>query len=98
MCVPGHCNGEGIISDGVGDGFKAVDNGVSWCDSQDSEKLVTEVNCVGDAEGLSFGVDDAMAVVVLEGDANVEIETVKAVEVPGVAGGCFFVDDDGAAK
>jgi hypothetical protein len=62
-----------------------VDNGVGWCDSWDGKIVVMEVDCVGDVEGLCFGADDAMAAVVLEGDANVE--TVGAVEVPGVAGG-----------
>jgi hypothetical protein len=31
-----------------------VNNGVGWCDSQDGEVVVMEVNCVGDAEGLGF--------------------------------------------
>jgi hypothetical protein len=57
---------------------------------------VTEVNCVRDAEGLGFGIDDAMAVVMLKGDANVE--SVRAAEVSGPAGGWLVVDDDKAAK
>jgi hypothetical protein len=55
-----------------------------------------EVNCVGDVEGLGFGIDDAMAAVMLEGDANVE--SVEPAEVPGAAGGWLVVDDDKAAK
>ncbi len=43
------CGGRSI-GDGVGDGVKAVDNGVGWCDSQDGEVVMTEVNSVGDAE------------------------------------------------
>jgi hypothetical protein len=31
-----------------------------------------DVNCVGDVERLGFGIDDAMAVVMLRGDTNVE--------------------------
>jgi hypothetical protein len=54
--------------------------------------VVTEVNYVGDAEGLSFGADDMMAAVMLEGYTNVE--SIGAAEVPGAAGGWFFVDDD----
>ncbi len=88
--------GRGSIGDGIGDGIKAVDNGVGWCDSQDGEIVVTEVDCVGDAEGLDFGVDDVMAVVMLMGDAN--LESVRAAEVPGAADGWLVVDDDGAAK
>ncbi len=57
---------------------------------------MAEVNCVRDAEGLGFGIDDTMAVVVFEGYAN--IESVRAAEVPGAAGGWLVVDDDGAAK
>jgi hypothetical protein len=57
---------------------------------------VTEVDCVGDAKGLGFGIDDAMAAVMLKGDAN--IESVRAVEVPGAAVGWLVVDNDGAAK
>jgi hypothetical protein len=64
--------GGGSIGDGVGDGVKAVDNGVGWCDSLDDEVVMLEVNSVGDAEGLGFGIDDAMAAVMLKGDANVE--------------------------
>jgi hypothetical protein len=71
--------GEGSIGDGIGDGVKAVNNGVGWCDSQDDEVVMMEVNSVGDAEGLGFGIDDAMAAVMLKGVANVE--SVRAVEV-----------------
>jgi hypothetical protein len=73
-----------------------VDNCVGWCDSQDGDVVVMEVNCVGDAEGLGFGIDDMMAVVMLKGDPNVE--SVRTAEVPGAAGGWLVVDDDGAAK
>ncbi len=57
---------------------------------------MTEVNSVGDAEGLSFGINDAIAVVMLKGDANVE--TFRAAGVPGAANGWLIVGDDGAAK
>jgi hypothetical protein len=53
-------DGGGSIGDGVGDGIEAEDNGVSWCDSQDGEVVMTEVDYVGDVEGLDFGIDDAM--------------------------------------
>ncbi len=89
------CFGGGI-GDGVGDGVEAVDNGVGWCDSRDGDIVMTEVNSVGDAEGLGFGIDDAMAVVMLKGDANVE--SVRATEVLGVASDWLIVGDDGAAK
>ncbi len=88
--------GGGSIGDGVGDGVKAVDNSVGWCDGQDGEVVMTEVDSVRDAEGLGFGINDVMAVVMLKGDAN--IESVRAAEVPGAASGCLFVGDDGAAK
>jgi hypothetical protein len=32
--------GRGSIGDGVGDGVKAVDNGVGWCDSWDDEVVM----------------------------------------------------------
>jgi hypothetical protein len=51
------CGGESI-GDGVGDGAKAVDNGVGWCDGQDGDVVMTEVDSVGDAEGLGFGIND----------------------------------------
>ncbi len=86
----------GSIGDGVGDGIKAVDNGVSWCDGWDGEVVMTEFNSVGDAEGLGFGIINAMAVVMLKGDAN--IESFRAAEVPGAAGGWLIVGNDGAAK
>ncbi len=57
---------------------------------------MTEVNSVGDAEGLGFGIDDAMAAVMLERDADVE--SVRAAEVSGAASGWLIVGDDGAAK
>ncbi len=75
----------GSIVDGVGDGTKAVDNSVSWCDSRDGEVVVMEVDCVGDAEGLGVGINDAMAAVMLKRDANVE--SIGASEVSGVTGG-----------
>jgi hypothetical protein len=53
----------GSIVDGIGNGVKAVDNCVGWCDICDSEVVVMEVACVGDVEGLGFGIDDAMAAV-----------------------------------
>jgi hypothetical protein len=31
---------------------KAVDNGVGWCDGRNGEVVMTEVDSVGDAEGL----------------------------------------------
>ncbi len=55
----GVAGGGGSISDGIGDGIEAVENCVDWCDSQDGELVVTETDCVGDAEGLGFGIDDA---------------------------------------
>ncbi len=58
--------------------------------------MVTEVDCVGDAEGLSFGVNDAVAAVMLEGDTNAV--SVRATKVHNAAGVWFVVDDDGAAK
>ncbi len=88
--------GGGSIGDGVGDGVKAVDNGVGWCDSWDGEVVMMEVDSVGDAEGLGFGINDAMAAVMLKGDANVE--SIRAAEVPGAASGWLIVGDDGAAK
>jgi hypothetical protein len=92
----GIAGGEGSIGDGVGDGFEAVDNGVGWCDSRDGEVVMMKVNCVGDAEGRGFGIDDAMAAVMLKGDAN--IESIRSVEIPGETGGWLVVDDKGAAK
>jgi hypothetical protein len=86
----------GSIGDGVGDDIEAVDNCAGWCDSQDGEVVVTEFDCVGDVEGLGFGIDDMMAAVMLEGEAN--IESVRATEVPGATGGRLVVDDDGAAE
>ncbi len=88
--------GGGIIGDGIGDGVKAVDNGVGWCDGWDGEVVMTEVDSVGDAEGLGFGIDDAMAVLMLKGDADVA--SVRATEVPGAASGWLIVGDDRAAK
>jgi hypothetical protein len=59
------CRGRSI-GDGVGDGIEAVSNIVGWCDSRDGEVVMTEVNSVGDAEGLSFGINDAMSAVMLK--------------------------------
>jgi hypothetical protein len=81
----GIASGGGSIGDGVGDGIKAMDNGVGWCDGRDGEVVMMEVGSVGDAEGLGFGINDAMAAVMLQGDANVE--SVRAAEVPGAASG-----------
>ncbi len=92
----GIAGGGESIGDGITDGVEAVDNCVGWCDSLDGEVVVTEVNCIGDVEGLGFGIDDVMAAVMLERDAN--IESVRAAEVPGAAGGWLVVDDDGATK
>jgi hypothetical protein len=92
----GIAGGGGSIGDGVGDGVKAVDNCVGWCDGWDGEIVVTEVDRVGHAEGHGFGINDVMPVVILDGDTN--IESVRAAEVPGVAGGWLAVDDDRAAK
>ena len=88
--------GGGNIGDGIGDGIKAVDNGVGWCEVWVGEVVMTEVNSVGDAEGLGFGINDAMAAVMLQGDANVE--SVRAAEVPGAASGWLIVGDDRVAE
>ncbi len=74
--------GGGSTGDGIGDGVKAVDNGVGWCDGQDGEVVMTEVDSVRDAEGLGFGINDAMAAVMLKEDADVE--SVRAAEAPQV--------------
>jgi hypothetical protein len=42
--------GGGSIGDGVGDGIKAVDNGVGWYDGRDGEVVMTEDDCVRDAK------------------------------------------------
>jgi hypothetical protein len=88
--------GGGSIGDGIGDGVKAVDNGIGWCDGWDGEVVMTEADSVGDAEGLCFGINEAMAVVILKGNANVE--SVRAAEVPGAASGWLIAGDDVAAK
>jgi hypothetical protein len=88
--------GGGSIGDGVGDGVKAVDNGVGWCDGWDGEVVMTEVDSVRDAEGLGSGIVDAMAAVMHKGGAN--IESVRAAEVPGAASGWLIVGYDRAAK
>jgi hypothetical protein len=69
--------GGGSICDGIGDGVKAVDNSDGWCDSQST---VLEM-----WRDLVFGINDAVAVVMLKGDAN--IESIRAAEVPGAASG-----------
>jgi hypothetical protein len=82
-CVElGVAGGGGSIGDGVVDGV--IDNCVGWCDGQNGEIVMMEVNCVGDAEGFGFGIDDARAAVMLKGDANVE--SIRAMEVPGLVG------------
>ncbi len=58
--------------------------------------MMTEVDSVGDVEGLGFGINDAMAAVMLEGDADVE--SIRAMESPGAASGWLIVGDDGAAE
>jgi hypothetical protein len=50
---------------------------------------MAEVNHVRDVEGLSFGINDAMAAVMLKGDANVE--SIRAAEVPGAVGGWMMM-------
>jgi hypothetical protein len=64
--------GGGSIGDGIGDGVKAVDNGVGWCDGWDGEVVMTEVDSVRDAEGVGFGINDVMAALMLQVDTNVE--------------------------
>ena len=49
-----------------------MDDGVSGCHGWDGEVVVAEVNCVGDAESFGLCVDDTVAAIVFEGDANVE--------------------------
>ncbi len=73
-----------------------MDNGVGWCDGRNGEVVMMEVDRVRDAEGLGFGINDVVAGVMLKGDAGVE--SVRAAEVPGVAGGWLIVGDDRAAK
>jgi hypothetical protein len=88
--------GRGSIGDYVGDGVKAVDNGVGWCDGRDGEVVMPEADHVRGAEGLGFGINDMMAAVMLKGDAN--IESIRAGEVSGAASGWLIVGDDGAAE
>ncbi len=88
--------GRGSIGDSIGDGVKAVDNGVGWYDSRDDEVVRTEVNSVRDAKGLGFGINDATAAVMLKGDADVE--SIRAVEIPGAVSGWLIMGDDGAAE
>jgi hypothetical protein len=85
--------GRGSIGDGIGDGVKAVDNGVGWCDGHDGEVVKMEVDSFRDVEGLGFDIDDTMAAVMLKGDANVE--SVRAMEVPGAASSWLIMGDDG---
>ncbi len=91
----GVAGGGGSIGDGIENGIEAVDKGVGWCDSRDGEVVMMELDCVRDAEGLGFGINDTMAAVMLKGDANVE--SIRATEVPGVAGGWLIAGDEGAA-
>jgi hypothetical protein len=89
------CGGRSI-GDGVGDGIKAADNGVGWCDGRDGEVVMMEVNSVRDGEGLGFGIDDAVTAVMLQIETNVE--SVRVAEVPGAASGWLIVGDDRVAK
>ncbi len=73
-----------------------MDNGVGWCEGWDGEVVMMEVDSVGNAEGLGFGINNAMVAVMLQRDAIVE--SVKATEVPGAASGWLIVVDDRAAK
>ena len=57
---------------------------------------MTEVDSDGDVEGLGFGTNDAMAAVMLQGDANVE--SVRAAKVPGAVSGWLIVGDDREAE
>ncbi len=84
--IPG---GRGSIGDGIGDGVKAVDNGVDWCDGWDGEVVMMEVNHVGDVEGLDFGIDGPMAAVMLTG---------AAAEVPDVVGAGLLLVMTGQAS
>ncbi len=88
--------GGGSIGDCVGDGVKAVDNGVGWCDGWDGKVVMKEVAHVRDVEGLGFGINDVIAVVMLKGDADVE--SARATEILGVASGWLIVGDDGAVE
>jgi hypothetical protein len=92
----GVAGGGGSIGNGIGDGVKAVDNRVGRCDGWDGEVVMTKVDPVRDAEGLGFGINDAMVAVMLKGDAN--IESIRAREVPGAAGGWLIVGDDRAVE
>jgi hypothetical protein len=95
-CMELVAGGGESTGNGIGDGVEAKDNDVGWCDSRDCEVVMTEVACVGDAEGLGFRINDKMAAVMLKGDVNVE--SVRTAEVPGAAGGWLVVDYEGAAK
>ncbi len=63
-----------------------MDNDVGLCDGRDGEVVMTEVDCVGDVKGFGFGIDGAMAVVMLKGDANVESSEPRKSQVRRVAG------------
>ncbi len=103
VVVSGYCMelgiacGGGSIGDGygIGDGIKAVDNGVGWCDGRDGEVVMTEVDSVGNEVGLSFGIDNAMAAVMLKG--NADVKSIRAVEVPGEESDWLIVGVVGAA-
>jgi hypothetical protein len=56
----GIAGGGGSIGDCVGDGVKAVDNGVGWCDGRDGEVVMTEVDCVRVVEALGLGIKEGM--------------------------------------
>ncbi len=58
--------------------------------------MTTDVDCVGDAEGIGFGINDVMAAVMLEGEPD--IESLRAAEVPGAVSGWLIVGDDRAAE
>jgi hypothetical protein len=73
-----------------------VVNGVGWCEGRFGEVGMPDTDHIGDAEGLGFGINNAMSVVMLKGDADVE--SVRAMEVPGAASGWLMVGDDWAAK
>ncbi len=46
--------------------------GSNPCDGRDGEVVMTEVDSVGDAEGLGFGIDDMIAAVMLQVGAALE--------------------------
>ena len=62
--------------------LEAVGHAVFGGDSGDSDGLMAYVNGVGDNDGLRFGVDGPLAMVVLEGDTRAE--SIISTEIPGV--------------